>query len=174
MTDSAARALAGKIQKLEGWFPGSLSYRQNNPGNLVYIGQAGAVMGERGKAKFASYAAGEAELVRQVKLDASRGLTVEQFIYKYAPPFENDTEKYIRDLEQEMGISRGQTLDSIGGVANDGGIFTIPIFGATATAGATGASTGDYTGNEGLDRFDPTAVVLIGGLALAAYWALEG
>jgi hypothetical protein len=36
--------------------------------------------------------------------------TISQLIYEYAPPSENDTEKYIQDVVTWTGISRNESL----------------------------------------------------------------
>lgn len=76
-----------------------LSFVNNNPGNLRFAGQEGATEGEGGFAKFATADAGVKALENQIKLDAKRGHTLESFVYKYAPPSENDTKKYLADIE---------------------------------------------------------------------------
>lgn len=76
-----------------------LSFVNNNPGNLRFAGQEGATEGEGGFAKFATADEGVKALENQIKLDASRGHTLESFVYKYAPPSENDTKKYLADIE---------------------------------------------------------------------------
>jgi hypothetical protein len=44
------------IQSFEGWFPGSVSYRNKNPGNLKYTGQRKAIGRDaQNHAIFASY-----------------------------------------------------------------------------------------------------------------------
>lgn len=82
-----------------------LSYVNNNPGNLRYAGQPGAVQGEGGFAKFPSPQAGYEALKRQIKLDASRGLTLERFIGKFAPPTENNTTQYIQQVSKRLNVS---------------------------------------------------------------------
>jgi len=85
----------------------------NNPGNLRYAGQAGATQGEGGFAKFKTPEAGIQALHDQIALDASRGLTLAQFISKYAPPSENDTAKYIQDIITATGASPATLLKNI-------------------------------------------------------------
>jgi len=80
-----------------------LAYVNNNPGNLRFAGQDGAVNGEKGFAKFPTPEAGVRALQNQIKLDASRNLTLAQFINKYAPPTENNTSKYIQDVIKVTG-----------------------------------------------------------------------
>ena len=82
-----------------------LSIRNNNPGNLKMVGQKGAEEGEQGFAKFKSKEAGLRALRKQVVLDTqTRGKTLREFITKYAPPSENDTEEYINFVSNKAGI----------------------------------------------------------------------
>lgn len=90
-----------------------LAYVNNNPGNLRFAGQEGATQGEGGFARFNSPEAGVQALERQIKLDASRGLTLAQFINKYAPPSENDTQKYVQDMVAWTGASPLTPLSAI-------------------------------------------------------------
>lgn len=90
-----------------------LAFVNNNPANLKYAGQAGAVKGEGGFAKFQTPEAGLNALYNQVKLDASRGLTLAQFINKFAPPTENDTQTYIKQVQQMTGASQNQRISGI-------------------------------------------------------------
>lgn len=82
-----------------------LAYVNNNPGNLRFASQPGAVQGEGGFAKFASPEAGAKALEAQIKLDASRGHTLASFVSKYAPPTENDTEQYIKQIAAATGTT---------------------------------------------------------------------
>jgi hypothetical protein len=81
-----------------------LAYVNNNPGNLRFAGQPGAVQGQGGFARFQSPQHGYQSLVRQVSLDAGRGKTLAQFIAKYAPPTENNTQRYIQNVWRMTGI----------------------------------------------------------------------
>lgn len=90
-----------------------LAFVNNNPSNLRFAGQTGAVKGEGGFAKFQSPQAGVNALYNQIKLDASRGLTLAQFINKFAPPTENDTATYIRQVQQMTGASSSQKISEI-------------------------------------------------------------
>jgi hypothetical protein len=75
--------LASAMQQQEGYFPGSLAYTNNNPGNLVPAGQPGCTPGAGGFCQFPTYDVGYQALVNQINLDASRGYTVLQFTTKY-------------------------------------------------------------------------------------------
>lgn len=92
----------------------SRAERNNNPGNLEYRGQQGAVPedGSGRFAKFGSPAEGSAALVRQLQLYGQRGInTLEKIISKYAPPGENDTQGYIDALSKKLGVSPREELD---------------------------------------------------------------
>jgi len=88
-----------------------LSIRNNNPGNLRMVGQPGAQEGEQGFAAFATPGQGLNALTRQVVLDTQeRGLTLAEFITKYAPPSENDTERYISFIERKTNMPRNKKI----------------------------------------------------------------
>lgn len=91
----------------------TLAFRNNNPGNLRFAGQEGAEEGEGGFAKFKDPEAGFGALKRQVELDAGRGHTLDSFINKYAPPVENDTQRYITNIENFTGKERGTKLSDM-------------------------------------------------------------
>ncbi|MFH1546475.1 MAG: hypothetical protein ABIE14_03810 [Patescibacteria group bacterium] len=63
---------------------GSRSMRNNNPGNLKFIGQAGAIgADEKNFARFATLEAGVAAHKNQIRIDAKRDFTVLEFTQKY-------------------------------------------------------------------------------------------
>ena len=106
---TAAEAQLRKIH-----FP-TLPQRHNNPGDLMYAGQIGAVRGEQHGngwyAKFATVDVGWAALGRQIKLDAGRGLTMQAFMLKYAPAEDsNDPKSYCAFLCEKLGVSPGTKL----------------------------------------------------------------
>lgn len=90
-----------------------LAYVNNNPGNLRFAGQKGAKQGEGGFARFPTPEEGYMALKNQIKLDASRGLTLAKFISKYAPPTENDTKKYIDQITSWTGYHPNSKLSSM-------------------------------------------------------------
>lgn len=89
--------------------------RNNNPGNLNYAGQTGAVLEEGSNARFAKFgstAEGVSALAKQIQRYGERGLdTVSKIINKYAPSSENDTKAYIEALSKRLGVSGDQKLD---------------------------------------------------------------
>lgn len=119
---AAVSAIASAIQTQEGYYPGSVAYNNNNPGNLVYAGQAGAVAGTGGFAKFATYQDGYNALQSQIVLDANRGhdvsgnptTTLSQLITSWAPPSENNTGAYISNVSAATGFDPNAPLSSLG------------------------------------------------------------
>lgn len=91
--------------------------RNNNPGNLNFAGQAGAVKegGPNGRfAVFSSMSEGIAALYRQLQLYMKRGVnTVSGIVKKYAPAADgNNVAGYISALTRQLGVSADQKLDS--------------------------------------------------------------
>lgn len=88
---------------------GSRAYRNNNPGNLKYTGQIGAIgKDDKNFAIFENYEAGRLAHMRQITLDAKRGKTLGSFIKRFAPHTENHTSTYEKEI-----------LESFGGYASD-------------------------------------------------------
>lgn len=88
--------------------------RNNNPGNLMYAGQRGAIgKDEQGFAVFDTVDSGWAALYRQIQLDAGRGFDLKGFINKYAPPSANDTNAYLQFLIDQIGINANTLLSQI-------------------------------------------------------------
>lgn len=114
--------VAQTIQKVEGYYPGTAAYRNNNPGNLRCCGtgvpcgiqsSAGATGCEAGTnfAVFPSYQAGYNGLLSQIQLDASRGLSISQFINKYAPASDNNNPtSYGAQIANASGLNVNDPL----------------------------------------------------------------
>lgn len=92
-------------------WPARIAYVHNNPGNLMYANQPQATKGEkRGDgywAKFETPEIGFQNVIRQIEIDANkRDLTLKEFIYKYAPPTDNNpTPKYLLDVIAGLNTS---------------------------------------------------------------------
>ncbi|BCZ76158.1 hypothetical protein [Komagataeibacter phage phiKX2] len=90
--------------------------RNNNPGNLDYVGQTGAHL-ETGVphqrfAAFPTMADGIRALQAQLLRYGERGLTtVASIVSVYAPACENATGAYISVLCQQMGVGPDAVLD---------------------------------------------------------------
>jgi hypothetical protein len=147
-------AIALGIQQQEGYYPGSVAYTNNNPGNLVYVGQSGATGKDTlGFAVFPDYATGFQALVNQVNLDMSRGLTFDQFTAKYAPAGQgaNNPSLYAQNLATAVGLSPSDLL-SANGTASDASLLTFPTLAGVPTwAWMLAAVAGIFLAGEVLD-----------------------
>ena len=91
--------------------------RNNNPGNLNYVGQAGAHKEPGPHGRFAVFATPEAGLMalrgQLLRYNQRDGLdTVKEIISKWAPPTENDTASYIEGVSHALGVTPDQKLGS--------------------------------------------------------------
>jgi len=74
----------------------------NNPGNLIYAGQEGAVQGQRRNdgthwAEFPDLTSGITALQKQIELDKSRNLTLKDWVQKFSPTEDNNNTNYLLD-----------------------------------------------------------------------------
>jgi hypothetical protein len=102
------------IQHHEGWFEGSRSWRNNNPGNVRFIGQKLAIGKDKDNfAIFKTYEDGFSTLKRMVER-AARGLsnvyspedTLYRFFSKYAPSSDNnDPMRYAEAVAERLKVS---------------------------------------------------------------------
>lgn len=91
----------------------SLAQRNNNPGNLKYAGQSGAIgQDANGFAIFDTQSDGQAALLSQLNLYAGRGLTLSQALNIYAPSSENNTSNYIGYVSSQTGIDPNASLSN--------------------------------------------------------------
>jgi len=114
LTESIAQALA----TFEGYFKsGTVADRNNNPGNLrAGVGQIGT--DANGYAIFASPDDGWNALYNQINLDISRDLSLQQFIYKYAPPSDNNpTSNYLNFVASRTGLPTDVPLSDLAGAS---------------------------------------------------------
>lgn len=113
---------AEAIKTHEGFYPGSRSFRNNNPGNLKYAAQAKATGRDAaGFAIFASYVDGWEALRNQIMLcinGKSRiyfpTMTITQFFQSYAPSSDNNNPlQYAQAVAAEVGITVDSTMGSL-------------------------------------------------------------
>lgn len=164
ITPAAANSIAQAIQNQEGYYPGSVAYVNNNPGNLKYVGQPGATAGAGGFAQFSSYNAGYSALLNQINLDATRGTdvngnpttTVSQLIGSWAPASENNTPAYVASVTAYTGYDPNAALSSLG-TGSD--MATVPV--DTSTAGLP-----DYSTAGVLDESYASVVSASGGVSV--------
>lgn len=168
--------VAQAIETQEGYYPGSLAYVNNNPGNLMAAGQPGCAATSSGLCSFTSFADGWNALLNQISLDASRGLTISQFTAKYAPAAAgNDPVTYADNIASAVGLSPSDSLSSA--ISQDGpdlsagtSYITQGLQELDAELNPTGA--GVDLSSIGLGVVDPT-VLILGGLGLLiAVWVV--
>lgn len=88
--------LAYLIAQEEGFFKsGTLPQRNNNPGDLRHGPHVQHPGDPNAVGVIDTPAHGWEDLERQLTLDAHRGLTLKQFVAKYAPPSENNSSQYL-------------------------------------------------------------------------------
>jgi hypothetical protein len=102
-------ALASAIATQEGWFvPDSPPDVHNNPGDLRYAAQIGArtppPTNNQPIAQFENEDYGVTALFRQIWLQVAQGQTVRQIIEQWAPPSENNTAAYLRNVLTWTGL----------------------------------------------------------------------
>lgn len=117
---SALQTIAATIQRVEGYYPGTPAYLNNNPGNLAYVGQAGAVLGVGGFARFPSYQDGLNALYGQIQLYADRGMSISDMMRTYAPASVpgNNPDAYAAQVAGALGVSPDVALSDLGMVSS--------------------------------------------------------
>lgn len=106
-----------ELPRGDGYKSAPRGIRNNNPGNLNYVGQAGATMedGEGGRfAVFESMQHGIAALYKQLQLYFKRGInTLSSIVKTYAPASDNNNvDAYISALTKATGKGANEVLDS--------------------------------------------------------------
>jgi len=66
-----------------------------------------------GFARFPTPESGWRAAHRQIKLDQKRDLTLWQFIFKFAPPNENNTNEYLEFVAKELHVGRGTPISEL-------------------------------------------------------------
>lgn len=137
------------VQQQEGYYPGSIAYKNNNPGNLMYAGQSGATGKDaNGFAVFPDYATGFQALLNQIALDANRGMTISQFTASYAPASVpgNNPGVYATNIANATGLSPTDLLSQASDASSASATPAIlPDLGSLDLSGLTG-------------DFDPTTI----------------
>lgn len=96
--------LAQLISQQEGFgILGDLPTRQNNPGDLRHAPGEVHTGDPNGIGSFDTAADGFAALERQLQLYALRGLTLQEAVYEFAPPSENDSAAYLAFVCKGLG-----------------------------------------------------------------------
>ena len=99
--------LARLVANEEGFnVPGSIPARRHNPGDLRHSPHSSHEgEGTNDIGEIDNDADGWADLERQLRIDADRGMTLTEFVDTYAPPSENNDTQYLDYLCQGLGLS---------------------------------------------------------------------
>ena len=94
----------------------SLYYSNNNPFNIRVNNRNRWIGKAPSRGPFEAFTSLDHGIRAGIKLlinyQNDYGLkTIEQIIYKFAPPFENNTEEYVRWVSEKTGIPRDQPID---------------------------------------------------------------
>lgn len=153
--------LMNAISNMEGFnVSGSIAQRNNNPGNLRYaptqIGSENTASGTF--ASFSDPNSGWSAL--QDYINNNSGMSLRDFIYKYAPPTENDTSNYLNYVAGQLGVSNVD--QSIGSIFGNSQVPNSDISNSLDTMASNFGS--------GIDLTDPTTlgVIAIVGIGLVA------
>lgn len=110
--------MAKAIMDFEGWKEGSVSQRNNNPGNLKAMGQAGSVgTDNQGHAIFDSFESGWNALVNQLKMafeNRSNVYTSDDNLYQFFGKYaEANSKEYAQYVAARLSVSPYTTLSRI-------------------------------------------------------------
>jgi hypothetical protein len=162
--------LMNSIAQMEGFnVSGSVSARNNNPGNLRYaptqIGSEQTVNGTF--ATFATAQDGWNALADYI--NSNSGLTLRDFTYKYAPPTENQTSNYLNFLTSKLGVSADATVGDI--VGSGSGTNLGSDFGVSSLFTNLLSNT-DGTGQGGTILGMDSNTMVVVGLGALVLWAI--
>ena len=97
--------LAHLIAQEEGYgIPGAVPTTHNNPGDLRHSPHSFHLGDPEAIGQIDSPEDGWADLERQLQLFADRNMTLRAAIYAFAPPEENDTERYLNFVCKGLGL----------------------------------------------------------------------
>jgi hypothetical protein len=147
--------IASTIQQVEGYYPGSVAYRNNNPGNLKYVGQAGATGADaNGFAVFPDYATGLQALDDQIQLYAGRGLSIQGMMQIYAPASDgNNPNSYAAQVAGALGVDPSTSLLALSLPVGSAPLPSLPDL-------SSGFDLSSITGS--LDAYSATALTTAG------------
>jgi hypothetical protein len=95
---------------------GTRAWRNNNPGNIRagrFANRTGAIGEAGGFAIFPDEARGRRAIDALLRTETYHKLTVGGAIARYAPPNENDTGQYVRNIEEFTGLSASKPMDQL-------------------------------------------------------------
>lgn len=91
--------IAACMAHVEGYYStGSLAFRENNPGNI----------GVHNHQSYLTKLDGFTALVADIA--ANTGKPLREFIFKYAPPTENNSNSYLEEVSTLSGVSPDEIL----------------------------------------------------------------
>ncbi len=110
--------IAQAIMEFEGYFEGSVSFRNNNPGNLKYLHQTGSIgVDSQGHAIFETFQDGWNALTRQVMLMFTGrstiyqpSMTLYEVFKKYA---EGNSVEYAQFVATRLGVTPETKLQEL-------------------------------------------------------------
>lgn len=142
LSPSALQTIAATITQVEGSNPAYAS--NNNPGDLLYVGQAGATKGSGGFAAFPTLEAGQNALYAQIQNYADRGLSIQDMMNIYAPASQpgNNPDLYAGYIAGALGVTPDTSLNALEGDGGDGGSWYADMTGGSPIAGGTLAFAG--------------------------------
>ena len=86
--------------------------KRNNPGNLRYARQIHA-WGKNGFAAFPNIVIGFRALIKQVEIYQNKNVSIRQFLSRYSPHSENDTEWLIKCMVNELQVPEDTNIKKI-------------------------------------------------------------
>lgn len=93
--------------------PGVTPTRDNNPGDLRHSPHSSHTgEGPNDIGEINTVADGWADLERQLKLYADRGMTIQQAVYEFAPPNENNTANYLEFVCKGLGMQQDEPISA--------------------------------------------------------------
>lgn len=119
--DSIVNRFALAIQKAEGWYPGSWSYRTNNPGNITDTGRPGQIGTKTNPESgitfpvFDSYESGFAALtwkINRVFTGVSSSYSPAMTIYQFFDKWSKDPNE-ARNVAATLGVSPDTKLSDL-------------------------------------------------------------
>lgn len=172
-TSPAITTIASAIQTQEGYAPGTTSYTNNNPGNLMYAGQPGAVQGAGGFAVFPTYDSGYQALLRQIQLDANNGMSISSMMNSWAPAYDangspipgNNPTLYANNVAAALGVDPSTSVSSVfaGAPITDTSGTSYSTIGTDPDPDSTDdSSTGTFTLDS--STIDWSSILLVGGV----------
>jgi hypothetical protein len=166
--------LAAAIQKQEGYAPGTVAYRNNNPGNLWDGNNAiwpNLPHDANGFVIFPSYADGQAALENDLSIKINRGMDLTGLITMYAPPSQNNTAAYIANVSTWTGLPTDVPLNQVDLSAGNVALVADPTLAVDPTTGLIDPSQSDLAGTMSQDSMYVAAAIGIMGLIIWAVWS---